>query len=126
AKLLRNISVQGVYYGAYEAKYKNEKEKEFSPIWDLKDFDLLQEWTNNANIFLKTGNALPLASLIEGEYSEIKTGLEDFSKYILVNRGLDITKGETMLKLKQALHNFEQVKQNSPLNEIISKIKHEF
>lgn len=126
AKLLKNITVKGIYYGNWEARYESG-DKVFSPIWDLKDFDLLQEWTNNANIFIKTGNAMPLASLIpNNNHSEIKEGLENFSKFILVNRGMDILKGETMLNLKNALNNYEEEKQNSPLNPIITKIIHEF
>lgn len=126
AKLLKNVAVNGIFYGNWEARY-NSSGKSFSPIWDLKDFDILQEWTNNANIFIKTGNAMPLSALIsENEHPEIKKGLENFSKSVLVNRGMDILKGDTMLNLKNALNNYEEERQNSPLNPIITKVKHEF
>ena len=53
AKLLKNVKVQGIYYGNFEARYKFG-DKEFSPIWNLESFVALQDRTNAANIFLKT------------------------------------------------------------------------
>ncbi len=135
AKLLKDISVSGIYYGAYDARYKLDG-KEYSPIWNLKDFQLLQDWTNTANIFLKTGNAMPLAEMIEDENGqEIKNGLKLFSKQILVNRGMSIFSGKDAINLRELLKRRQNRIENAvdnktiievPLTPILEKIKDEF
>lgn len=135
AKLLKNINVSGIYYGNYEARYTYD-DREYSPIWNLKDFQLLNEWTNTANIFLKTGNALPLAEMIGDERgSEIKKGLQLFSKHMLVNRGLDIYKGKDAIDLRNYLKrkqaelqstNERNAPTEAPLIPILEKINNEF
>ncbi|MCW5907199.1 MAG: TIGR02221 family CRISPR-associated protein [Chitinophagales bacterium] len=104
AKLLKNITVDGIYYGAFEAKIKNNAGEDCAPIWNLKAFSSIQDWTDNAGIFLKTGNAAPLAQQITTEpYKEIKNSLLRFSQFNLVNRGLDIYSGKEMVRLKEHL-----------------------
>lgn len=104
AKLLRNITVEGIYYGAFEAKEKNDAGEDCAPIWNLRAFSDIQNWTNNARIFLKTGNASPLADQITSEpYREIKESLLNFSQFNLVNRGMEIYSGTEMIKLREAL-----------------------
>jgi len=128
AKLLKNISVRGIYYGAYEAKYKKDN-KEYSPIWNLNDFEILQQWTNSANIFLNTGNALPLAKILtDKKYLLLKEGLEKFSKMILVNRGQDIYNGSVVLELKNEINSIIATEENKleVLSPILNKIKNEF
>lgn len=100
AKFLKNITVSGIFYGAYD------RNRWQSPIWNLTDFSKLQDWTNNANIFLRTGNAKGLAHQIEGDdLQDVKEGLERFSEFTLVNRGMDIYKGEEIIKLSRSLNN---------------------
>jgi CRISPR-associated Csx2 family protein len=127
AKLLKNITVKGIFYGAYEAK-KRVNNVEYAPIWDLKSFVDLQDWTNSANIFLKTGNAIELATLIEGEkYNKLQENLIQFSKQLLVNRGLDIYDGQVTIELKSQLQNIEESDSTSAaLTPILRKIKNEF
>ncbi|MBC6995249.1 TIGR02221 family CRISPR-associated protein [Neolewinella lacunae] len=99
AKFLKNVTVSGIFYGAYD---KNRWE---SPIWNLTDFSKLQDWTNNANIFLRTGNAKGLVKQIKGDtLKDVKVGLERFSEFTLVNRGMDIYKGDEIIKLSQNLN----------------------
>ncbi len=127
AKLLKNITVKGIFYGAYEAKRKIN-DVEYAPIWDLKSFADLQDWTNSANIFLKTGNAIELATLIKNErYTLLKENLSQFSKQLLVNRGLDIFSGDIAIQLREQLHNIEHLQTPLPaLTPILTKIKNEF
>jgi CRISPR-associated Csx2 family protein len=129
ARLLKNITVEGIYYGAFEAKEKNEAGENCAPIWNLKAFSDIQNWTNNARIFLKTGNASPLAKQITTEpYQEIKESLLNFSQFNLVNRGMDIFSGKEMLKLHKALS--QPIDEDDPavsaLLPILEKIKGEF
>lgn len=126
AKLLKNISVKGIYYGNWEARYISNG-KMFSPIWNLTDFTRLQEWTNAAQMFLKTGNGLELADLLEKR--ALKDSLEQFSKFILVNRGVNIYKGDAVLTLKKELGRVlrsEVEAKNKPLLPILEKVEHEF
>jgi CRISPR-associated Csx2 family protein len=128
AKLLRKITIQGIYYGAYEGKEKKE-DIEVAPIWDLTDFAKLQDWTNNASIFLKTGNANSLVEQISDyQYSSIQTHLQDFSEFILGNRGVNIYDGQTMIELRKALS--EEIEPEDPafkaLKPILDKISSAF
>ncbi|MGX7689974.1 TIGR02221 family CRISPR-associated protein [Flectobacillus roseus] len=127
AKLLKNVTVSGIFYGAYEAK-KRFNDIEYAPIWNLKPFVDLQDWTNSANIFLKTGNAIELTTLIQDErYTLLKENLSQFSKQLLVNRGLDIFSGDIAMQLNEQLHNIEHVQTPLPaLTPILTKIKNEF
>lgn len=128
AKLLKNISIKGIYYGAFDAQYQKEGDF-FSPIWDLSDFQVVQEWSNNANIFLKTGNAIPLASLMDdARFGILKQNLIQFSQFTLVNRGMDIYDGKVMMTLNEELSR-EIVDTNTSLNAlkpILARIKDEF
>jgi CRISPR-associated Csx2 family protein len=99
AKLLKSVTVSGIFYGAYDRNVWK------SSVWNLTDFSKLQDWTNNANIFLETGNAKGLAKQLEGgDYQDVKEGLERFSEFTLVNRGMDIYKGEEIIKLSLSLN----------------------
>ncbi|MCR9290711.1 MAG: TIGR02221 family CRISPR-associated protein [Bacteroidetes bacterium] len=128
AKLLKNITVKGIYYGAFEGKEKKEN-IEIAPIWDLTDFTKLQDWTNNANIFLKTGNAISLVEQIDNyQYHSIRTHLQYFSEYISGNRGVNIYDGQTMIQLRNALS--EEIEPEDPafkaLKPILNRIRTAF
>lgn len=129
SKLLKNITVEGIYYGAFESKETNKTGDICSPIWNLNAFSEIQNWTNNARIFLKTGNALPLAEQITSpHYQEIKKSLVNFSQYTFVNRGMDIFSGSEMVNLQYALS--QPIVDDDPaltaLLPILDKIKEEF
>lgn len=127
AKLLKNVTVGGIFYGAFDAK-KHFNGLEYAPIWNLKPFVDLQDWTNSANLFLKTGNPIELTTLIQDErYTLLKDNLSQFSKQLLVNRGLDIFSGDIAMQLNQQLQNVEHLQKPLPaLTPILNKIKNEF
>lgn len=128
AKFLKGIIVEGIYYGAYENRAEQDG-IEVAPIWDLTDFAKLQDWANNANVFLNTGNAFSLTEQIQGyEYRAIKEGLENFTNMTFGNRGMDIFEGKVMVGLKEALS--KPINPSDPayraLNPILAKIKTQF
>lgn len=127
AKLLKNISVEKVLYGAFEAKIKAGT-LEYAPIWDLISFVELQDWTNEATLFLKTGNAAGISELIhQPEFIRLKEHLTNFSNQILVNRGLDIFSGKSAVALRQELKDLKNHPKVAPaLAPILDKINHEF
>lgn len=102
AKLLKDITVRGIYYGNWEAKYSADN-KSFSPIWDLKDFEDLQEWTNAAQLFLKAGSADSLSTIMANKKINGSKEIQDFSREILANRGIDLTEGKSALAIKNLL-----------------------
>ncbi|PZX48284.1 TIGR02221 family CRISPR-associated protein [Algoriphagus chordae] len=125
AKFLKNIKVQGVYYGAYDAR-ETVGGLSYTPVWDLKSFSAIQDWTNAANQFLKTGNGLMLSDLIEDtDYFNLKDSISQFSKEILVNRGPEIFKGTTQLAIQKELQTLD-LKVNDPLKYILKRVKSHF
>ncbi len=69
AKIVKNISVTGIYYGAFEVLGAKEevkkmnKESRIAPIFDLTPFDELLDWGSAIKIFLKSGNADEIQAL---------------------------------------------------------------
>lgn len=61
AKLLKNISVRGIYYGAFVRGSKQ------NPIIDITSLSELQDWTNATNALLKYGHAEELHKITSGE-----------------------------------------------------------
>jgi len=137
SRFLLNTNVVKVCYGAFEKlgsahniheRIPNAEDRKV-PIVDLTSLIQLQRWTNNANIFLNTGNAQSLANQITSQqYQEIKENLLKFSQNHLVNRGQDIYQGYEMVKLKELLSNpiVDEDSGFSALKPILNKIKIEF
>lgn len=100
AKVLKNVKLKGIYYGAFEASYK-ESEKEIIPIFDISDFSSLLEWSYSANTFINYGNVKPIQESyknlqrIKGKewnienknFSKFIESLVDFSNCIYTARG---------------------------------------
>lgn len=125
AKFLKSVSVKAIYYGAFDAKEVLENQN-WAPVWDLTYFSTIQDWTNAANQFLKTGNGLFLSELIQGEKLELlKSGIENFTKEILVNRGPSIYRGETQIAIKEQIEKLD-LEKNDPLVIILMKVKDHF
>lgn len=99
AKLLKNIKVHGIYYGAYENGYIGECGLRIAPIYDLTLYDLIMDFTNGINTFINTGNSNVLMKIynelnIEKDkvdkykhLNETISALNDFSNSIMTCRG---------------------------------------
>lgn len=147
AKVLKNIKVLGIYYGAYEARKENEEGVEIAPIFDLTMYDLLMDFTNGINTFLKTGNSSVLAETCSEinreacknkDYSFTKmnsaiSSLDNFSKSIMTCRGnmsLNDDKkaiGGAYNKFIKELSKYEKVedKLSKALSPLFEKVKEE-
>lgn len=128
AKLLKDIRVEGIYYGNIEAAYVKNGSS-YAPLWDLKAFEVLNEWTSSATIFLKTGNSKQLSSLIEElGLTRISENLDKFTEMTYLNRGLDIFNGNVMLQLSGDLtvDKWPEVTGISALKPIVEKVKDKF
>lgn len=103
AKVLKNIKLKGIYYGAYEARV-GEEGNERAPIFNLIAFDELLEWAQAVNTFLKYGNSGHLREISKTVLKEqlskkdklaislnsFVTRLENFTNCIYTCRGKDI------------------------------------
>lgn len=125
AKLLRNINVSGIYYGAYEAKEKIDG-KTFSPIWDLIDFERLQEWTNAAQMFLKAGAAENLSQMMQERNIVGHEEIKNFSREILTNRGIPLTAGISAIPIKNILLDDKNKEIHPVVKPIFELIKKQF
>lgn len=125
ARFLKNIKIQGIYYGAFDASQIIAGVK-WSPVWNLTYFSKIQSWASAANQFLQTGNGLTLSELIEDEgLSNLKTGIENFTKEILVNRGPSIFSGNTQLLIQEQISALDYGEKD-PLKIILNKVKKHF
>lgn len=59
AKAVKNAKILGIYYGAWEAKNKDN----IVPIFDLTPLDQMLEWSQAVNTFLRYGNSGHLRDL---------------------------------------------------------------
>ncbi len=125
AKLLRNISVKGIYYGNWEASY-TKGEKSFSPIWNLIDFQQLQEWTNAAQLFIKAGNANDLSKMMAARNIIGHEEIKRFSQEILSNRGISLTNGTSALAIKNILIDGENKEIHPVVKPIFKLIENHF
>ena len=60
AKVIKNIKISGIYYGAYEAK---SIETSIAPIFDLASYNDILEWTSAINLFINYGNGYAIYDL---------------------------------------------------------------
>jgi len=124
AKLMKNITVAGIYYGAFEAKILKEKDLEgkdvfSSPIWDLKSFSELQDWTNAVDAFINFGNGDRVANLLDNT-KIISNQILALTRNKTTVRGKEIYEGETHIALKELL---SRTKTNfAPLTPLLQKI----
>lgn len=135
AKLLKNVSVGGIFYGNWEAK----DEQNIAPIMDLLPLSLLQDWTIAASDFLQYGQIKKLCQISNASLSgilkdpETRTAdnqtLKKFLKtlQVIVNdrltcRGKDIIDGSDVENLRRYADNIETVA-ISQLKPVFEKIK---
>lgn len=141
AKLLKNISVEGIYYGAFEAKVKNEAGEECAPIWNLTPFAELQDWSIAAYTFVDSGNTSEIIKLTKEKIaptmraskgkdatasalSSLSKSLEKLEGDFTTNRGQEILSGKLFDRIKtqlEKLHKNETIIQ--PLKPILEKLE---
>ena len=145
ARFLKKITIEAIYYGAFEVLGPAYKVKDMpvserlAPIFDLTSFDALQLWSHGAENFVSFGNPDKISSLAresviqrlkesKGKDIEAKRlqGLAEnltiLSRQILTNRGSDIVSGKTASYVRGYLD--ELVAVNNPgLQPLLDEIK---
>jgi CRISPR-associated DxTHG motif protein len=131
ARFLKNITVKGIYYGAFEALGPAYKVREMArkdpkaPILDLTSFDTLQQWASGADHFIHFGNPEKIAGLVQDQVQPVLSaskGQDQQAKFsrelamtlrnamleITTARGGRIISGKTFLRLQGLLHDLAQ------------------
>lgn len=138
AKALKNISVESISYGNWEARTKDET-GDNAPITDLKSLSVLQDWTIAASDYKKYGNINDLKKLVDDKLIPLLRNSEEKPKWAMevkklvgllekysverqTCRGLDIVKGKTA---QQIIDGFKAIKGTgiAPLNPIFELLQ---
>lgn len=70
AKVMKNCTLKGIYYGAYEAA-KIQDGVKYAPIVDLTVYNEILEWTNAAEAFMQYGVAAKMKEVYDGKMNSI-------------------------------------------------------
>jgi CRISPR-associated Csx2 family protein len=146
AKVLKNINVLEIHYGAFEKlgpAWQVEKmpiEERNAPILNLVSFSELQEWTKAAEIFIRYGNSKALSFLaqkeinpllrgeqndktkIAREFNNLAKSLEGVTDSLNTNRGTEIVSGSIFKKLNEAIQKLSDDNFIVPMKPILEKI----
>ncbi|MGG5461214.1 TIGR02221 family CRISPR-associated protein [Clostridium sp. B9] len=97
AKLLKNIKVRGIYYGAFAVGEQGKDALKIVPIVDLTLYNVIMDFTNGINTLLNTGNSNVLMNVYDNLtiksknedniLNETISALNDFSNAVMTCRG---------------------------------------
>ncbi len=128
AKMLKNITVRAVVYGAMEVLLKTGKgiagiplEERDVPILNLTSFALLQQWTNAARDFTLHGNATKIAELTEQKM--LGESLEEMTLSFSTVRGKDIVEGNIFRLVEDNIQQIQMQDSIAPLSPLLEKVK---
>ena len=130
AQVLKDASLKGVYYGAFEASETSTK-----PIFDLTPYSSIIDWSFATSEFIKRGETGALVELmrkdaktkdiesnkIAQELNKISKKLDKMSLDIKLNRGKQIV--EKVSNLNDEISFIQKDKSFSYLNALLDKIK---
>jgi CRISPR-associated DxTHG motif protein len=135
AKVVRNIEIEGIYYGNYEAR---DVASNRAPVFDLIVFDNLLDWTIAIDAFLSSGDASQAARLAQRKadtMSRAKKGydplvkplrniagrLDEFSKTMSTCRGSAIS--DSVNKLKNSIHETNNIKMDPAFKPLLNHLE---
>ena len=137
AKFLKNISVNHISYGNFEARNKDTNE---APIVDLLPISALQDWTFAAADYLENGNTDRLKTLSKSTLSPILRSGKDKNAQLMnkLIRSIDVASEDFQTCRGMNIINAVNIKRVNagllevetsfikPLNPLINKIKESF
>lgn len=135
ARVMKNITIRGIYYGAFEAASNGS-----APIFDLTEFDVLLEWTTALDRFLKAGDASLACELAKSEvkkkkreirgadprlaaFNHVTKKLGDFSLALATCRGLLLS--DVASELKKSLKSSVGLPGMRPYIPLLQKVQRE-
>lgn len=146
SRVIKDIRLGGIYYGAFEALGPRPTvqgmppENRIAPVFDLRDVYTLMEWSSSVHLFLTSGRAEELAELVRSNLKPIlsdpgKRNLEAIGEQkladmlpsisfdLLTNRGEEIFKGESFYKLHKTFQDLQGRSLNlKPLEPLLAKV----
>lgn len=145
AKVVKDISVERIFYGAFEvlgspAQVEKMPENERNaPVFDLTAYDSILEWARAVDVFRKAGYAEDLGRLINKnlgllfrergkeerkvaeKFSELKRGLEGLMKNLAAARGPEIWEFSSFMNVIDDLEGSELIPPMKPLFELLKR-----
>lgn len=70
ARVMKNVTVAGIFYGAFEVRQEKEDGSIISPIFNLKPFVEIMDWASAADSFIRYGNSSQMNDLIKARTKE--------------------------------------------------------
>lgn len=73
ARALKNITIAGIYYGAFEVNKSEEREGRtipIAPVLNLNKYSEILDWTSAAEEFVHTGNCVQAGNLYQREHDK--------------------------------------------------------
>jgi len=151
AKFIKQITVKGIYYGAFAnlglpkeivEKYPNPEDR-VAPILDLTSFSILQDWTNYGSQFINTGNVNNLGKIADQstnkilketqgqdrnakKLKKINGYLNEIGEDFRTNRGKKYLAAETIIKAKNEIDELKEQTVLSAFTPILTKLNEEF
>ncbi|MBX2929802.1 MAG: TIGR02221 family CRISPR-associated protein [Saprospiraceae bacterium] len=111
ARTLKNIQVEAIYYGNYEAGKDEKTHKTMphveAPILRLDAFVHLQDWTHAAQSFM-IGNVIPLSEITKEKHPDFSHEINAFAKAILTCRGLGLAEDVKIDELKTSVRQMSE------------------
>ncbi|MBE9186341.1 TIGR02221 family CRISPR-associated protein [Microcoleus sp. LEGE 07076] len=103
-RVVRQVKIEGLLYGAFEAKNKETNE---TPTFDLLPIVSLLEWTTATDQFIKTGNGEALASLLHSSNStteNLAASIKGIAQGLQLLRPMDVMRESALLpdRIKEA------------------------
>lgn len=108
----KEISVKGIYYGAWEVKGEVNGET-VSPIFDLTDTFNIMEWANAADAFTNYGIADKLVRCVNSSAKDfigssgLAKSISSMTKDILYSRTIPIAQGDKFKRVKEGIEKLE-------------------
>jgi len=128
AKMLKNIKVRAVVYGALEVLFKTGKRiadiplaERNVPILDLTSFTILQQWTNAARDFTSHGNAAKIAELTQQK--KLGESLEKMTLSFSTVRGKEIIEGDIFRAVEDNIEQLQESHSIAPLSPLLEKVR---
>jgi CRISPR-associated Csx2 family protein len=94
ARYLKNITIDGIYYGAFEARNKDTNE---APILNLTSFYELMQWTSAADSFTSYGRSNKIEALVRSRSKTFRGTKEVGINLAVVTSNLDTVRGSEVV-----------------------------
>ncbi len=137
ARVLKEIEIRGIYYGAFETLgpvYKVKKMEESlrnAPIFDLSSFDTLMQWSSGAENFAKFGNPDKISRLLKNiatprlrqsrgkddlayQLHGMAHQLDELAGQIATNRGTQLTAGTAAGRISEYVEQIRSAPETIP------------